>query len=46
LPLIYRRLLWQEYGVAIGDFTFEDMIIAIRLHSMEVERENNLSKAR
>jgi hypothetical protein len=38
LPLIYRRLLWQEYGVSLPGFDFEDMMLAFRLRSMEAQR--------
>ncbi len=44
LPLIYRRMLWQEYGIAIPDFSFEDVMLAIRLRSLEAQRQNYTNK--
>ena len=41
LPLIYRRVLWQEYGVPLPDFNFEDMLLALRLRSLEAQRSQN-----
>jgi hypothetical protein len=45
LPLVYRRMLWQEYGIAVQDFSFEDMMLAIRLRALEAERQNYISKS-
>jgi len=37
-------MLWQEYGVSIPDFSFEDMLLTIRLRSLEGEREQYARK--
>jgi len=39
-PLLVRRVLWQEYGVAANDLTMKDVILAVRLHNAEVARQN------
>lgn len=44
LPLIVRRMLWKEYGVAFGEIQFEDVLKAMRLHSMENQRDKNSSR--
>jgi hypothetical protein len=41
LPLIYRRMLWQQYGVVMPDFDFQELLNAIRLYGLENERRNN-----
>ncbi|MCI0551268.1 MAG: hypothetical protein L0287_09955 [Anaerolineae bacterium] len=38
LPLLVRRMLWQQYGIAFLDYEFDDLLQAMRLNSLEVER--------
>lgn len=37
--MVARRILWQEYGVQLGDWTFEDIINAIELDNAIRRRE-------
>jgi hypothetical protein len=43
VPLISARILWQEYGIAT-DLSFQDALLALRLHGAEVMRQNNENK--
>ena len=44
LPLVYRRMLWKEYGIVVPDFMFSDFVDAIHFHGMEAERRRNLAR--
>ena len=39
-PLLARRMLWKDYGISLGDdLEFEELLLAMRLHGLETERE-------
>lgn len=40
-PLLVRRMLWKEYGIAFKGYRFDDVLQAIRLHGLEVERSRH-----
>ena len=43
LPLIARRVLWQEYGISLP-MEFDDAYMAILLHSAETAHQNAQDK--
>lgn len=44
LPLLVRRMLWQQYGIPFKDLEFGDILQALRLHTMERQRESYLNR--
>ncbi len=41
LPFLTARMLWQSYGIQVSSYDMNFLLGALRLHSLENQREKN-----